>query len=123
AAPSETGLRNADDGVFLVDQFQCLADHGRVSVEVPQPEFIAQHDDRLRLLPEGGIGWAEVASEQRCEAQHWKCASGEVIAGHIFGNIVPGDSQVPLVDRRKAFDGMSFFELMHLRACETGKAK
>ena len=48
--PGKSRPGNADDRCSSCDQLHGFTENRRIAVEMPLPELVAQHDDRLRIL-------------------------------------------------------------------------
>ena len=102
--PCETLGCDSDDRVILADQLEGLTDHGGIGVEMASPELVAEYGNRLRVLTIDGIGGHQSAPERGRNAHERKTVGSHVHAIKIFGQIVAGDRQVPVVRGERVFD-------------------
>src|ERR1019366_7504212 len=93
--PSKARAGDAHDCVVLAHQLQVLAQHRGISVEMTLPEFVAQHDNRLRLLTIDRIGRNQSPTQGRWNTHESETIGAEVDALHVFWQIFPGDGEAP----------------------------
>src|SRR5450631_577170 len=95
--PRKPWRRDSYNCVVLAHQLQGLSDHRVIRIEVPLPELIAQHDDRLRILPVDRIGRKQTAPKKRGHTEKVKGIRTEIRSLYIFRNIVPRHCEAPPV--------------------------
>ena len=83
---------------------------------MPLPEFVAQHDDRLRLLTIDRVGRNQSPPQRRRNAHESESIGAQVDALHIFWKIVPGDGEAPVIFHECVFDHRRLPNLLPLRA-------
>ena len=113
--PSEARGGDTDDGVVLVNQLQSLPEYCGVGVEVALPELVAEDGDGLRILAVDGVGGNEAAPEGGRNAHEVEAVGGHVDPLHVFGKIVAGDGETPIVGDEGIFDGGSDADALPLR--------
>ena len=120
--PFEARRHDADDLVGLVDELDGAADDVGIAEVVALPEFVAEHDDGLRVVAEGGVGRDEPAAIECGHAPMIRIVGGDVGGLDVFGDVAVGGGEVPVVHADDAFDGFGLAELLDLRAVEAGVA-
>ena len=73
------------------------AEDAGIGVEVALPEFVAEHDDGLRILTVDCVGGMEAAAERGRDAEEVEAVGGEIDALDVFGEIAAGDGEVPVI--------------------------
>jgi hypothetical protein len=112
----------ADDGVGFVEQLQCLAHDGRVGVEVPLPELVAEHHYRLRVLAVDRVRGLQAAAERGWNSQeleHVRAASGRQ---HVFGQVATRNSHAAARRDKGVFHYRRLADYLPLRGGEKGVA-
>src|SRR5580698_707751 len=115
-SPGEMGTGYTNDGVFLMGQFQRFANNAGISIEMLLPEFVIEHDDRLRFLAWKRVGWAKIPSQQGRNSEGRKSIGCLRVGDGIFRSVVSCNRQVPLGPRRNLVDGGHLLQLTQLGA-------
>ena len=78
-----------------MDKLERAPDHGRVAVEAPMPEQVAQQDDRLRVLAVGSVGGDERTAVQRRHAEVAARVRRELDGRDILRQLVVSRGEIP----------------------------
>ena len=86
------------------------------------PEFVAQHGNGLGLLAVDRVGRDQAAAERGGNSHEVEAVRRHVDALYVFGEIVAGDGEIPVIGHEGVFDGWGFSNLLPLRAGQTESA-
>ena len=86
----ESSRRDADDRVHASVQRERAADRGRIGVESPRPQALADHHDRVRARRVAFDG-IEAAAEDRHDAEQRKVIGGDDLPEDDLASIAVGD--------------------------------
>src|ERR1700677_303669 len=81
---------------------------------MPLPKLVAQHHDRLWVLPIDGIGGQKSAAKSWRHAKVLEGIGAEEVRGNVFGQVGAGDGKVPLIGKESVFDNRRGANLLPL---------
>ena len=90
AVPAEPRRHHADDGVRPAVQPQRPAERRRAALEQPQPQPVAQHDDRFGLAVRPDVGRLDRPADDRRHAEEVEGVAGQQDAAEALGRELAG---------------------------------
>jgi hypothetical protein len=116
--PLEARRCDPRDHVIFVFELQRLPQHSWIGIEVPLPELITKHRNGLRALSFHGVARHQSRSTPRRYTKKVEAIGCKEDGIHIFGQVVPGQSQRPVIHRHQAVDCRRLPQLLDLRAAQ-----